>query len=93
MGARDPAYLARVRSVGCVLCRHLYGIPDSPAAAHHLFDPSQRDDYLTAALCQPHHQGPEGFHGLGGERPFRMRYKLGEVELLALTLAALNAAS
>jgi hypothetical protein len=37
-------------------------------------------------LCPDCHQGPNGFHGLGGERPFRARYKIGEVELLAMTI-------
>lgn len=90
MGARDPAYLQRVRELGCVFCSQVLGIPDTPAAAHHAFDPSQRDDYLTIALCHTHHQGPQGFHGLGGEKPFRARYGVGEVEMLAWTLAGLN---
>lgn len=94
MGHRDPAYLQRVRELGCIVCRHKLGIEDlPPAAAHHLFDAHERDDYLTAPLCggpEGHHQGPVGFHGLGGEPGFKALWGLSEVQLLALTLAGLN---
>ena len=88
MTVKTATYLDRVASIGCVLCWHLH---DTYRAAelHHLFDPSQRSDWLVAPLCSDCHRGPNGFHGLGGERPFRTRYKLGEVELLAMTLERL----
>ena len=90
MKHKDPSYLQRVRGLGCVVCEHLLGIKGTPAAAHHLFSPRERSDYLTAALCHAHHQGPNGFHGLGGARPFERLYKLTEPDLLSLTLAGLN---
>lgn len=86
--SKAKKHIARVRELGCVLCDHL-NLGQTPAAIHHLFDPSQRSDFLIAPLCQPHHQGPNGFHGLGGEPGFRRRYNLGEVELLAMTLERL----
>ena len=86
--AKVEAFLDRVASLGCILCAHL-GRGYSPAEIHHLFDAHQRSDWLVAPLCRSCHQGPNGFHGLGGERPFRARYKLGEVELLAMTLEKL----
>lgn len=89
MSKASKAYMGRVAELGCVLCRELYGT-DVPANVHHLFDPHQRSDWLTVPLCHAHHQGPGGFHGLGGERPFKARYKLGEVELLAMTIERLN---
>lgn len=96
MGARDPAYLQRVRELGCIICRHRLNVPESdlpPASAHHLFAPHERDDYLTAPLCKEHHQGATGFHGLGGAPGFYRLWKLSEPDLLALTLARINAAS
>lgn len=97
MGARDPAYLQRVRELGCVVCRYVLGLSDlPPAEAHHLFDAHERDDYLAAPLCGGaggHHRGPMGFHGLGGARGFQRVYKLSEAQLLALTLRAMNEAS
>lgn len=86
--AHVERHLERVAALGCQLCRHL-GRGYVPAQIHHLFDPSQRSDWLVAGLCPDCHQGPNGFHGLGGERPFRARYKLGEVELLGMTIEAL----
>ena len=82
---KEAEHLERVASAGCVLCFHM-GRGYTPAEVHHIGDPSQRSHWLTAALCPDCHRGPNGFHGLGGERPFRARYKLGEVELLAMTL-------
>jgi hypothetical protein len=86
MSVASDAWLDAVGGLPCVLCEHVgrgkvYGVH-----VHHLFDPSQRSDWLVAALCPDCHQGPNGFHGLGGERPFRARYKIGEVELLAMTI-------
>ncbi len=86
--ARVEAWLERVAGIGCVLCWHIHGAYRG-AQVHHLFDANQRSDWLVAPLCPDCHQGPNGFHGLGGERGFRARYKLGEVELLAMTLEKL----
>lgn len=89
MTARARRHMLNVaQQVPCVLCEHL-GLGQTPAEAHHLFDPHQRSDWLVAALCKEHHRGKTGFHGLGGEPGFRARYKLGEVELLAMTLERL----
>lgn len=87
--ARIEVHLDRVASIGCVLCWHL-GRGYSAAEVHHLFDAHQRNDWLVAPLCHECHRGPNGFHGLGGERGFRARYKIGEPELLAMTLERLS---
>lgn len=88
MTVKSLDHLDRVAGVGCILCHYL-NRGYTPAEVHHLFGPSQRSDWLVAPLCAACHRGPNGFHGLGGERPFRARYKLGEVELLAMTLERL----
>jgi hypothetical protein len=47
---------------------------------------SQRNShFLTIALCQAHHTGAEGLHGLG-TKLFYARYRLEEVDLLAETI-------
>ena len=86
--AAEEAWLDEVASIGCVMTWYLYG-EYAPAEIHHLFDPSQRSHWLVAPLTPEFHRGPNGFHGLGGERPFRARYKVGEPELLAMTLQRL----
>jgi hypothetical protein len=45
--------------------------------------------WLTAALCEAHHQGANGVHGLG-TKGFYTRYRLDEMDLLAMTIKALN---
>lgn len=87
--------MARVARVPCVLCTHL-GLGDSPAEVHHMkFATGVSDranDLLTIALCMRHHrvEYPESVHALK-EKGLRLRYNLSEIDLLALTLEALEA--
>lgn len=88
MSARD--YIERVRGLRCVVCT-MMGLPQSTVTeAHHV--ESVRDglsDYATVALCVDHHQGPNGVHGLR-RRGFEARYKLSDVDLIALTIRQLD---
>lgn len=91
--AASKRHMARVAEAGCVLCRHLgYGF--TAAEVHHVREgqgASQRaSDYLTVGLCPEHHRGRSGLHGLG-VRAFYTRYKLNELDLLAMTLEELEA--
>lgn len=87
----SKAYKSRVASLGCILCRH-FDLGETPATLHHVREGqgmSQRaSDWLVIPLCKACHQGPNGLHGLG-TRGFYNRYKLDELDLLALTLEAL----
>lgn len=42
-------------------------------------------NWLTVPLCQYHHTGSGGVHGLG-VRGFYTRYKLDELDLLSMTI-------
>ena len=83
--------MGRVSSLGCILCNHL-GLGKTPAQVHHIkagTGLSQRASaFLTVALCPEHHTGASGLHGLG-TKGFSTRYRLGELDLLAMTLEAL----
>lgn len=81
------AHMSRVAALGCILCRQI-GLGESPAQVHHIFDTAARSDWLTIPLCEFHHTGPRGFHGMG-ERAFNRTYKTTEANLLAATLEAL----
>ena len=84
------AYLERVRSVRCVVCTVMGMVQESGTEAHHI--ESVRDgvsDYATAALCHLHHQGSQGVHHLS-RRGFEMRFKLSDIDLIALTIRALD---
>jgi hypothetical protein len=84
------AHLERVRSLRCVVCATMGVIQSDPTEAHHV--ESVRDglsDYATVALCRSHHQGPNGVHGLS-RRGFEMRYRLTDIDLIALTIRQLD---
>jgi hypothetical protein len=85
-------HLSRLAGLGCILCKHL-GTPGTPAEIHHLRDgqgAAQRgSDWTAIPLCPEHHRGASGLHGLG-TRGFAARYKLEELDLLALTIEALE---
>lgn len=82
MSVKD--YQARVREIGCIVCKHIHESYFPCQALHHV--ESVRDglsEYAVVPLCYDHHQGPEGVHGLR-RRVFEMRYKLTDVDMLAL---------
>lgn len=86
------SYLERVRGLPCVVCRIMGTPQEGPTFAHHV--ESVRDglsDYATVALCHWHHQGAGGVHTLS-RRVFQMRYGLSDVDLIALTVRALDRA-
>ncbi len=81
-------WLDRVARAGCVLCRE-EGQGNIPCGIHHPREgqgAGQRaSDYLGIGLCHAHHQGANGYHGLG-KNGFYMRYRLDEMDLLAMTI-------
>ena len=82
-------YLNSVASIGCILCKHL-GLGETPAQLHHV--ESVRDelsDYAVVPLCGEHHTGATGVHGLR-RRGFEARYKLTDIDLLAMTARELD---
>ncbi len=90
--SKRARYLSRVANLGCILCKHL-GDHGTPAEVHHLREgqgAAQRgSDWTTIPLCPEHHRGQSGLHGLG-TRGFAARYKLDELDLLAMTIEALS---
>jgi hypothetical protein len=91
-GNNVSKHLERLHELPCVVCSHM-GMPESwPVEAHHL--ESVRDgmsDYAAIPLCGLHHRSKGGVHGLS-RRGFEMRYKLTDIDLLALTIRALEKA-
>lgn len=62
----DPAYLARVRDLPCVIC-DAFGEPQqTPTAAHHVIhgrhSQIKTPDRMAIPLCYDHHQGDRGIH-------------------------------
>lgn len=72
--------------------RHL-GYGYMPAEGHHIRDGQgvamRADDMLTVGLCTEHHRGGSGLHGMG-RKAFERTYRLSELDLLAMTLEAIE---
>lgn len=90
MTKREKAYLDRVASLGCVVCRN-QGYGDTPAQIHHIRagqGMAQRaSNYLVIPLCPSHHT--DGGHGVAvhaGRETFERIYG-SELDLLAQTIA------
>jgi len=88
MSLKGKRHLHFVATVPCLICEQM-GLGNTPAQVHHISDTTHRSDWLTVPLCEAHHTGPEGFHGLG-EREFNRRYKTDELHLLAQTIERLS---
>jgi hypothetical protein len=77
-------YTEAIQEVGCIVCRYL-GIGFVPVdEVHHV--ESIRDglsEWAKVGLCHEHHMGSGGIHHLS-RRGFEMRYKLSQIDLLAL---------
>ena len=76
-------YESRLRQLPCVVCVHM-GMDGRAEELHHVGDATERNDWAQVGLCHEHHQGATGVHGLH-RRAFHARYKLSDVEMLALT--------
>lgn len=79
----ERRHKARLVELGCVLCRRLFGINDSPPVLHHYRGGGWgKGGYLTLMpLCPPHHDGKEGVHGLG-TKAFDRHYGFTQRDLL-----------
>jgi hypothetical protein len=88
----EARHLERIAGLGCILHRHITG-HYVQAEVHHLKEGqglSQRaSHFLTVPLCPECHRGPNGLHGLG-TKGFYTRYNLDELDLLAMTIEALE---
>ena len=89
MTKREKAYLDRVASLGCVVCRN-QGYGESQAQIHHIRagqGMSQRaSNYLVIPLCPSHHtDGGKGVAIHAGQQAFEAIYG-SELDLLAQTI-------
>ncbi len=83
MTAAGKRWMGKIAGMPCAICGTW------PVVVHHIRQTqgaAQRaQDTLTLPLCESHHTGPQGIHGLG-QKGFYMRYKRDEIDLLAETL-------
>lgn len=76
-------YMTRAAELGCALCRRL-GWGETPAQLHHprtgVGAGRKSSDMDVIPLCQSHHTGNVGVHGMG-RRAFERHYGITEAEL------------
>lgn len=76
-------YETRLRQLPCIVGT-VTGQGCPCETLHHVGDAEDRDDMNQVPLCEEHHQGATGVHGLH-RREFARRYKLNDLKLLAIT--------
>lgn len=74
---------ARLRLLPCIVGT-VTGENCQCETLHHVGMPEDRDDMNQVPLCEAHHQGPRGVHGLH-RRAFERFYRLNDLKLLAIT--------
>lgn len=68
----EQIHMGAVASVGCVLCRRDTGAK-VPCHVHHIGQGSEnRSDFRVAGLCELHHTGQLGIHGMGAKAFLRL---------------------
>jgi hypothetical protein len=82
----EKQYKNKLADLGCMVCRRLYDITDSPVQLHHLRTGGWgKGDYKTLIpLCPEHHTGKSGIHGMGtkGFDIFYEKHGFSQIQLL-----------
>ena len=76
-------YHARLRTLPCIVGFHI-GQDCRCEHLHHVGPVEDRDDMNVVPLCEAHHEGPMGVHGLH-RRAFERHYRLSDFKMLAIT--------
>ena len=80
----NATYTEAIEGIGCVVCRYLGNGYVPVDEVHHVeFVRDGLSEWAKVGLCFDHHQGTNGIHRLS-RRGFEMRYKLSQIDLLAL---------
>lgn len=74
-------HMALVASAGCVIGNRKMGQCQGRVTVHHVAEGSGiRSDFATVGLCEEHHQGGTGLHGLSPRTFCRIYRPPGECE-------------
>jgi hypothetical protein len=89
-GKAEQEHKEALAALGCMVCRRLFPfLAPGPVQLHHLRAGGWgKGDWTTLIpLCEPHHTGDQGVHGLG-TKGFVKRYGFTQADLLldAMTL-------
>ena len=78
------SYSERIHELPCIVCWKRLGVLTYGVHAHHAGDASDRNDFALVPLCENHHTGGAGIHGLR-RKPFFSLWKTSDLEMLAWT--------
>ncbi len=83
MTIAEKEHKARLAELGCMACRRLFGITDSPVELHHRRSGGWgKGNFMTLfGLCYEHHRGNTGVHGMG-TKAFARHYGFDQQDLL-----------
>ena len=80
-------HMGKVAALGCIIC-HRLGYDQTPALVHHIRTGigigKRASDFDTIPLCQEHHAGMTGIHGMG-RKAWERHHGVTELELLQET--------
>lgn len=80
-------HMGKVAALGCIIC-HRLGYDQTPALVHHIRTGigigKRASDFDTIPLCQEHHVGMTGIHGMG-RKAWERHHGVTELELLQET--------
>lgn len=87
--AAESRYMGHVKALKCAICKRFPELNTGRRSeVHHIAKGSSRqNNWLVVALCDEHHRGGSGLHGMG-ERAFCSLYRVphgSEYGLLAWT--------
>lgn len=67
-GGPAKRHMDKVSHLGCCVCRR-YGHQMGQTELHHIaVGTGQRSDYAVVPLCEDHHRGKAGLHGMGTKK-------------------------
>lgn len=93
MTKEEKRHKDKLAQIGCMACRRLFGITDSPVQLHHLrsggWGKGGFDTLIP--LCPEHHTGATGVHGMG-TKAFDRHYSFTQQDLLNDALTLIGAA-
>ena len=81
MSAAGKRHMARVAAAGCVIGNRQLGECSGRNEVHHVAEGSGlRSEFGVACLCNGHHRGAAGLHGLGSKAFIRLYRPPGDSE-------------
>lgn len=81
MSAAGKRWMELIGQLSCVVCERTGIVPQGRIHLHHVAEGSGlRSDFAIAPLCEEHHTGKSGLHGMGTKAFIRLYRPPGDTE-------------